>query len=136
MKKGLITSILALTFSSLQAQPQPVIPKLVVMLTVDQLRTDYLEQFAPLYGDKGFRRLMREGKVFCQTEMPFANADRASALATLYTGSTPSVHGIIGENWMDAQTLRPINCVDDPAFMGNYTKENTSPKILLHQRFF
>ena len=131
MKKGLITSILALTFSSLQAQPQPVIPKLVVMLTVDQLRTDYLEHFAPLYGDKGFRRLMREGKVFCQTEMPFANADRASALATLYTGATPSVHGIIGENWMDAQTLRPINCVDDPAFMGNYTKENTSPARLL-----
>ena len=131
MKKGLITSILALTFSSLQAQPQPLIPKLVVMLTVDQLRTDYLEQFAPLYGEEGFRRLMREGKVFCQAEMPFARADRASALATLYTGATPSVHGIIGENWLDAKTLRPTNCVDDPDFMGNYTKESTSPARLL-----
>ena len=39
MKKGLITSILALTFSGLQAQPLPASPKLVVTLTIDQLRT-------------------------------------------------------------------------------------------------
>ena len=92
MKKGLITSILMLTFGSVQAQPQPVLPRLVVMLTIDQLRTDYVEDFAPLYGEKGFRRLMREGKVFANAEMPFAGADRASALAALHTGSTPSVN--------------------------------------------
>ena len=45
MKKGLITSILALTFGSLQAQPLPPSPKLVVTLTIDQLRTDYMEAF-------------------------------------------------------------------------------------------
>ena len=131
MKKGLITSILMLTFGSVQAQPLPVLPRLVVMLTIDQLRTDYVEDFAPLYGEKGFRRLMREGKVFAHAEMPFAGADRASALAALHTGSTPSVNGIIGENWLDAQTLRPVNCVDDPQFMGNYTNESTSPAKLL-----
>ena len=131
MKKGLITSILMLTFGSIQAQPLPVLPRLVVMLTIDQLRTDYVEDFAPLYGEKGFRRLMREGKVFANAEMPFAGVDRASALAALYTGSTPAVNGIIGESWMDAQTLRPVNCVDDPKFMGNYTNESTSPAKLL-----
>lgn len=47
MKKGLITSILALTFSGLQAQPLPASPKLVVTLTIDQLRTDYMEAFHP-----------------------------------------------------------------------------------------
>lgn len=131
MKKGLITSILALTIGGLHAQPLPVLPRLVVMLTVDQLRTDYLENFESLYGEGGFRRLLREGKVYCQADMPFAGADRASALATIYTGSTPSVHGIISENWLDASTLRPVNCVDDPAFMGNYTNESTSPSKLL-----
>ena len=64
MKKGLITSILALTFSGLQAQPLPASPKLVVTLTIDQLRTDYMEAFSSLYGEKGFKRLLREGKVF------------------------------------------------------------------------
>ena len=53
--KGLLTSILTvLTFTGLQAQPLPSTPKLVVGLTIDQLRTDYLEAFSTLYGDRGF----------------------------------------------------------------------------------
>ena len=71
MKKGLITSILALTFGSLQAQPMPPSPKLVVTLTIDQLRTDYMEAFSSLYGERGFKRLLREGKVFRQMEYSF-----------------------------------------------------------------
>ncbi len=131
MKRGLITSILALTFSGLQAQPLPATPKLVVALTIDQLRTDYMEAFSSLYGEKGFKRLLRDGKVFHQAEFPFNGTDRASAIATIYTGSTPSINGIIAENWLDAGTLRPVNCVDDSNFMGNYTDESTSPSQLL-----
>ena len=70
MKKGLITSILVLTFGGLQAQPLPATPKLVVTLTVDQLRTDYMEAFSSLYGEQGFKRLLREGRVFSQMELP------------------------------------------------------------------
>lgn len=109
MKKGLITSILALTFSGLQAQPLPASPKLVVTLTIDQLRTDYMEAFSSLYGEKGFKRLLREGKVFRQAEFPFCGTDRASAIAAIYTGTTPSMNGIIAEQWLDAGTLRPID---------------------------
>ncbi len=130
MKKGLITSILALTFGGLQAQPLPA-PKLVVTLTIDQLRTDYMEAFSSLYGEKGFKRLLREGRVFRRAEFPFDSPDRASAIAALYTGTTPSMNGIIAENWMDAATLRPVNCVEDPDFMGNYTDQSTSPARLL-----
>ena len=97
MKKGLITSILALTFTGLQAQPLPATPKLVVTLTIDQLRTDYMEAFSTLYGEKGFKRLMREGKVFYQTEFPFNGTDRASAIAAIYSGTTPSMNGIISQ---------------------------------------
>ena len=100
MKKGLITSILALTFTGLQAQPLPATPKLVVTLTIDQLRTDYMEAFSSLYGEKGFKRLMREGKVFYQTEFPFSGTDRASAIAAIYSGTTPSMNGIISQQWM------------------------------------
>ena len=132
MKKGLITSIIALTFTSgIQAQSAISTPKLVVTLTIDQLRTDYMEAFSSLYGEKGFKRLMREGKIFSQVTFPFNNIDRASAIASIYTGSTPAKHGIISESWLDVNTLRPINCVNDPAFMGNYTDENSSPSQLL-----
>lgn len=131
MKKGLITSILALTFTGLQAHPLPNSPQLVVTLTIDQLRTDYLEAFSSLYGERGFKRLMREGKVYRQVEYPFNKPDRASAIATLFTGSTPSLHGIISNSWLDDTTLRPKNCVEDPAFMGNYTDETSSATHLL-----
>lgn len=131
MKKGLITSILMLTFGGLQAQPLPATPRLVVTLTIDQLRTDYLEAFSALYGDRGFKRLMREGKVYMQAEMPFSKPDRASATATLFSGCPPSTHGIIATKWMDVSTLTPRSCVDDPNFMGNYTNQNSSPAQLL-----
>lgn len=131
MKKGLITSILALTFTGLQANPLPPTPKLVVMLTIDQLRTDYMEAFSPLYGEKGFKRLLKEGKVFYQTDFSFEEVDRSSATASIHTGTTPSLHGIISQQWMNHSTLRPIHCVDDHNFMGNYTDENSSPSQLL-----
>ena len=130
--KGLLTSILTvLTFTGLQAQPLPSTPKLVVGLTIDQLRTDYLEAFSTLYGDRGFRRLWKEGRVFRNAEYTFSGTDRASAIAAIYTGTTPSVNGIIGKRWMDVSTLRTVSCVDDPAFMGNYTNESSSPSHLL-----
>lgn len=70
--KGLLTSILTvLTFTGLQAQPLPSTPKLVVGLTIDQLRTDYLEAFSTLYGDRGFRRLWKEGRVFRECRIYF-----------------------------------------------------------------
>ena len=63
--KGLLTSLITvLTFTGLQAQSLPAAPKLVVGLTIDQLRTDYLEAFSSLYGEKGFKRLWKEGRVF------------------------------------------------------------------------
>ena len=131
MKKGLITSILALTFGGLQAQPLPAAPKLVVTLTIDQLRTDYLENFSPLYGERGFKRLLREGKVYRQIEMPFDKPDRSSGIATLCTGCPPSTHGIIANRWMDVSTLTVRSCVDDPDFMGYSTDLNSSPSRLL-----
>lgn len=132
MKKGLITSILALTFTGLQAQPLPATPKLVVTLTIDQLRTDYMEAFSSLYGEKGFKRLMREGKVFYQTEFPFSGTDRASAI-----GRHLQRYDALNERHhlpaMDECQYHcaPMNCVDDPAFMGNFTDESSSPSQLL-----
>lgn len=131
MKKEILASMIALAVSGMQAQTSAVAPRLVVTVTIDQLRSDYMEYFAPLFGERGFKRLMREGRVYTQAEYPFINPDRASAIATLYSGTVPATHGIVGENWLDNQTLRPVNCVDDPAFMGNYTDESSSAASML-----
>ena len=130
--KGLLTSLITvLTFTGLQAQSLPAAPKLVVGLTIDQLRTDYLEAFSSLYGEKGFKRLWKEGRVFYNAEYTFSGVDRSSAIAAIYSGTTPSMNGIISKRWMDAATLRPVNSTDDTAFMGYYTDQTCSPSKLL-----
>lgn len=126
--KGILTSLItALTFTGLQGQSLPAAPKLVVGLTIDQLRTDYLEAFSSLYGEKGFKRLWKEGRVFYNAEYTFSGVDRASAIAAIYTGTTPSVNGIIANRWMDASTLRVVNSTDDKGFMGYYTDQTCAP---------
>lgn len=130
--KKLLTSILTLlSIAGVQSQDVAPSPKLVVGITIDQLRTDYIEAFAPLFEESGFKRLWREGRVYKHTNYGFSNIDCASAVATIHTGTTPSMHGIVAERWMNLSTLQPESCVDDPAYMGNYTVRNTSPNKLL-----
>ena len=87
-------------------------PRLVVNVTIDQLRTDYMEAFSPLYTPDGFRKLLNGGLVYEGASYPFTPVDRSSATATLATGTTPYYHGIIGTRWLDRETLQPVTCVD------------------------
>ena len=102
-------------------------PRLVVSITIDQLRTDYLDIYAPLYGEEGLRKLLTEGKVFTNGAYNFTPVDRASAIASIYTGTVPYYHGITAYEWLDKETLRPQNCVRDqkigysPQFLGTST---------------
>ena len=134
MKEKILSSLLTvLAFSALQAQNTavPVAPRLVVGITIDQLRSDYLEAFISLYGDRGFKRLWKEGKVYSQVSYSFKQVDRASAQAAIYTGTVPFKNGIVATQWLDRETLRPVDCADDRDFIGYYTEECTSPKNLL-----
>ena len=127
-----LTSLLtAIVLTGIQAQTAASSPKLVVGLTIDQLRTDYIEAFSQLYGDRGFKRLFKEGRVYVNAEYDFFNPDASSASASIYSGATPYHHGIVGNYWMDRNSLSVIKSADDRAFMGIYTSECTSPQHLL-----
>ena len=131
MKRSLLTSlIVVVAVTGLQAQAVPEVPKLVVGLTIDQLRMDYVEAFSAMYGERGFKRLWKEGRVYRNAEYEFVGVDKASSVAAVYTGANPNVNGIVANAWMDRATLRVINCVDDTGFMGIYTTESTSPARL------
>ena len=112
-------------------QPRTSVPKMVVGITIDHLRTDYMEAFSPLYGEGGFKRLMNGGVVYSNVEYSTANVDRASSVASLYTGTVPYNHGIVGEMWMNRSTMRPMYCVDDATYAGDGTIDKSSPKHLL-----
>lgn len=106
------------------------VPRMVVNILIDQLRSDYLEAFSPLYGEDGLRLLMNEGCLFTAGEYPLAHPDRASAAATIATGTTAADHGIVGMHWMNRETLRPMYCVEDRTVKGLVTVEQYSPKWL------
>ncbi|MGN0086962.1 MAG: alkaline phosphatase family protein [Alloprevotella sp.] len=103
------------------------VPKVVVNILIDQLRSDYLDAFMPLYAEGGFKKLLAEGRVYRQAEYPLLHPDRASAAATLATGTSPSNHGIVGLRWLDRTTLRPLFCVDDPNCKGLPAGQGLSP---------
>lgn len=99
--------------TSAEMQAFQLAPRLVVNITIDQLRSDYIEAFTPLYTTGGFRRILREGLIYDGAAYPFSPVDRASATATLTTGAAPYYHGIIATRWLDRETLQPVFCVDD-----------------------
>lgn len=86
-------------------------PKLVVNITIDQLRADYLETYTPLYCRDGFKRLLEKGKIYTNASFNFSPIDRASAIASLSTGTTPYYHGIVGTEWLVRPNYQPISCI-------------------------
>lgn len=124
MNKYVSALILAtLTGTEASSQSLQVAPRLVVNIAIDQLRTDYIEHFAALYSQDGFKKLLQQGTVYEAASYPFSPVDRSSAIAAIATGTTPYYNNIIGTQWLDRNTLRPLFCVDD-------NKYKTSPQNL------
>lgn len=89
------------------------VPRLVVNITIDQLRSDFLEAYAPLYGEQGFKKLMAQGRVYENASYPLIQTDRASAISTIQTGTVPYYHSIVGQSWINRETLRPQYCTEE-----------------------
>ena len=128
----IITSLVAvLTVASIQAQtPLRDTPKLVIGITIDQLRGDYLELFQNSFGDRGFKRLLNEGLVYQDMTFDYPNLNAASTIATIYTGTNPFYHGIIRYKKYSSDKNAEISIFEDDNYLGNYTKEKLSPKAL------
>lgn len=88
-------------------------PKLVVGIMIDQMRWDYLYRYYDRYSDRGFRRMLREGATCENTMIPYAQTVTAAGHTSVYTGSTPALHGIMGNEWFDKQLNREVYCAED-----------------------
>ena len=128
MNRYLSTIILLSVLGNLQLSAQSLqpAPRLVVNIAVDQLRTDYIEHFSPLYGENGFRKLLLQGTVYEAASYPFAPVDRASAIASIATGTTPHYNNIVATQWVDRNTLRPVLSTDDEEYGTSPQKMATS----------
>ena len=88
-------------------------PKLVVGLVVDQMRWDFLYRFSALYGEGGFKRMLKEGFSSENNFIPYVPNYTAVGHTTIYTGSVPAISGIVGNNWFDKTTGKGVYCTDD-----------------------
>jgi predicted AlkP superfamily pyrophosphatase or phosphodiesterase len=127
-----------LIISGLRAQQVPERPALIVGIVVDQMRYDYLYRYYDLYGDEGFKRMMREGFHFHNTNYPYIPTYTGPGHASIYSGTTPAVHGIIANNWYDRESNSNMYVVQDQSVqgVGTDTKDGQmSPRNMLTTTF-
>lgn len=105
-------------------------PTLVVGITIDQLRTDYIELLQSQFGNNGFNRLIRDGVYFENAVFAISNPNKATATALLYSGAFPNVNGISAESIYNAETKKASKILFDKTFIGNATDETFSPQAL------
>src|SRR5581483_10917206 len=88
-------------------------PKLVVVITIDQFRGDYLERYHDQFGDAGFRLLLDHGAYFPNCNYNYANTRTAPGHATLFTGAYSNGHGIASNEWWDPKKKKMVTSVED-----------------------
>jgi predicted AlkP superfamily pyrophosphatase or phosphodiesterase len=107
-------------------------PKLVLQITVDQLRGDLLPRYRSRFGKGGFNLLMDRGVTYANAHYETANTVTCAGHAVLVTGADVAQHGIAGNNWFERETGKNVYCVDDDRYppVGEPAKKGMSPARL------
>ncbi len=112
----------------------PARPRLVVGITVDQMRYDFLYRYWACYGKGGIKRLVQKGYSFEQAHYPYAPTVTGPGHASLFTGTSPAYHGIAGNHWWVRQAGAETYCTADSTVQGLGAKGEAgqmSPRNLL-----
>lgn len=129
MKK--IILFLIVVSSTVMAQQRP---KLVVGIVVDQMKMDYLYRFSDDFSTNGFKRLMENGYTFQNMHYNYMPTYTGPGHASIYTGTTPATHGIVGNEWFSRTLGKDTYCTDDEAVStigdGTSAEGKMSPKNL------
>src|SRR6202030_674915 len=88
-------------------------PKLVLAIVIDQFRYDYLLRFRADY-HSGLARLLDKGAVFTDAHYLHAATVTAVGHSTFLSGATPSLSGIIANEWYDRESNQAVTSVFDP----------------------
>lgn len=105
-------------------------PRLVVVVSVDQLCYEYLVRFRGGFAADGlFLRVEKEGASFVNCHHRHAFTVTAPGHAVQLSGAYPDTNGIIGNSWFDRATGKTVYCVFDPEeeFVGAPPPDKTPP---------
>jgi predicted AlkP superfamily pyrophosphatase or phosphodiesterase len=115
MMRKLLVACFSIGSSVALAQPVNS-PKLVVGIVVDQMRQEYIYRFERKFGDGGFKRLMSQGYMLKNAHYNYVPTYTGPGHASVYSGTTPAIHGVIGNDWYDKNIRKGVNCVGDDRY--------------------
>ena len=107
--------------------------KLIVGIVIDQMCYDYLYRYQSNFCETGFNQFLNKGMNVRNILYNFVPTNTGPGHASIYTGSTPADHGIVGNEWYDRKTSSIINCVTDTresSVGSNSTEGQRSPRNL------
>ena len=102
--------ILFLLILSVNIKASATEPKLVVGIVVDQMRYDYVDRFWGNFKNNGFKKLINNGYFLKNTHFSYVPTYTGPGHASIFTGTTPSNHGIIANNWYDKNIKKSVYC--------------------------
>lgn len=112
---ALVTGLFSpLAFTAQHGEAGP--PRLVLQITVDQLRGDLPTRYYDRLGKGGIRYLWENGIVYRDAHHAHANTETIVGHTTLATGAHPSGHGMVGNLWFDRDTGFTTYNVEDPDY--------------------
>ncbi len=107
-------------------------PRLGVLIVLDQFCAEHVTRYAHVFGN-GLKRLLREGVLYADAHHDHAMTLTATGHASLATGSYPSRHGVVGNNWVDRASGQRVYSTSDSTthILGDPEAGGQSPRSLM-----
>lgn len=125
---GIVTK----SFAQINIPPEK--PKLIVQIVVSQMRYDYIQRYSDKFGDDGFMQLVNGGSFCRNARYNYLLTQSLPGIATIATGTYPSVHGIVSNKWYSIVNGSEVYALDDQSIStvgGSYYNGKYSPKNLI-----
>jgi hypothetical protein len=74
---------------------------LIVVISVDQMRYDYLQRFDPFFTTRGFKRFTTIGATFTNARQRHSVTSTGPGHAAIAGGTVPAENGIVANRWLD-----------------------------------
>src|SRR6056297_56204 len=135
LKTWLLALILFFSISTAYAQKHfnhP--PKLIVGITIEEMRYEMLIRYWDTFTSDGFKKIIDDGAFCSQVHHNYLITQNATGQASIVTGTYPTYHGIIADQWYDKLAEKNIGAADEKKYNlmnGRITLGNFSPKNIL-----
>lgn len=134
--RNIALTILFLTTYSSLGHAQAVKPRLMINIVVSSMHANDLTRYSDNFSTGGFNKLRDGGMWFTNASYDYMQTTTAVGLATISTGATPSVHGVVADSWYDYVTNKRLSLIhDDKEYSVNYStgSGDYSPRQLAAQ---